>query len=129
MKKILGISKGIRISEFPLLCIWQFDCSVHIIRGPCVSTGVLRIYFLLASFIVFGLLLSLFLKVNILYFRLCNVNFDLPLSWIHIITEYFLFLISFMIEMIFWNVIFRNSHLIFHCFLHSVLKRLTNNHW
>ena len=35
IKKILGISKAIRIFESPLLCIWQFECSVHIFRGPC----------------------------------------------------------------------------------------------
>ena len=37
IKKILGISKAIRIFESPLLCIWQFECSVHIFRGLLVS--------------------------------------------------------------------------------------------
>ena len=32
--KIFGISKAIRVFESPLLCIWQFECSVHIFRGP-----------------------------------------------------------------------------------------------
>ena len=36
IKKILGTSKAIRIFESPLLCIWQFECSVHIFRGPWV---------------------------------------------------------------------------------------------
>ena len=33
----MGISKAIRVFESPLLCIWQFECSVHIFRGPWVS--------------------------------------------------------------------------------------------
>ena len=37
IKKILGISKTIRVFESPLLCIWQFECSVHIFRGPCFN--------------------------------------------------------------------------------------------
>ena len=36
-KKILGTSKAIRVFESPLLSIWQFEFSVHIFRGPCVS--------------------------------------------------------------------------------------------
>ena len=30
----MGISKAIRVFECPLLCIWQFECSVHIFRSP-----------------------------------------------------------------------------------------------
>ena len=37
IKKILGISKAIGVIVSPLLCIWQFECSVHIFRGPCPS--------------------------------------------------------------------------------------------
>ena len=32
-----GISKVIRVFEFPLLCIWQYECSVHIFRSPWTS--------------------------------------------------------------------------------------------
>ena len=30
----MGISKATRVFESPLLSIWQFECSVHIFRGP-----------------------------------------------------------------------------------------------
>ena len=32
--KRLGIIKAARVFESPLLWIWQFECSVHIFRGP-----------------------------------------------------------------------------------------------
>ena len=37
IKKILGISKAIRGFESPLLCIWQFEISVHIFMGPSLG--------------------------------------------------------------------------------------------
>ena len=37
IKEILGISKAIRVFESLLLCIWQFECSVHRFRGPCLD--------------------------------------------------------------------------------------------
>ena len=42
IKKILGISTAIRVFESPLLCIWQFECSVHIFRGPCLTADTSR---------------------------------------------------------------------------------------
>ena len=34
IKKMLSISKAIRVFESPLLCIWKFEYPVHIFRGP-----------------------------------------------------------------------------------------------
>ena len=34
IKKIFGVSKAISVFESLLLCIWQFECSVYIFRGP-----------------------------------------------------------------------------------------------
>ena len=34
----IGISKAIRVFEFPLLFIWQFECSFHISRGPWIRS-------------------------------------------------------------------------------------------
>ena len=36
-KKILGVSKTIRVFESPLPCNGKFECSFHIFRGPCIS--------------------------------------------------------------------------------------------
>jgi hypothetical protein len=47
-KKILDISKAIRVFVFPLLCIWQFECSVHIFRGP----WYVKLYWNLAPFLI-----------------------------------------------------------------------------
>ena len=33
----MGISNTSMVFEYPLLCIWQFECSVHIFRGPWVD--------------------------------------------------------------------------------------------
>ena len=41
IKKILGLSKDIRVFESPILCIWQVECSVRIFRGPCLSIAFL----------------------------------------------------------------------------------------
>ena len=30
----------IRVFESPLLCIWEFECSVHIFRGPWLIIGL-----------------------------------------------------------------------------------------
>ena len=37
IKKILGIIKAKRVFESPILCIWQFECSVYIFRGPWIG--------------------------------------------------------------------------------------------
>ena len=50
-KKLLGIIKAKRVFESPILCIWQFECSVYIFRGPWLIKGAwisLLSYYLLA---------------------------------------------------------------------------------
>ena len=38
----MSISKATRVFESPLLCTWQFECSVHIFRGPCIDQTLNR---------------------------------------------------------------------------------------
>ena len=57
IKKILGISKAIRVFESPLRCIWQFECSAHIFRGPCPTQQALM-------------------------FKISRIQFDLVDGWI-----------------------------------------------
>ena len=40
----MGYSKVARVFESPLLCIWQFECSVHIFRGPWIKPPFIETY-------------------------------------------------------------------------------------
>ena len=70
MKRILGISKAIIKGYWvPLLYIWQFECSVHIFRGPCMSAKLTAFEELFSL----GVMASNSLSRNLMLDLSCNI--------------------------------------------------------